>query len=143
MPFRKAVQASRLIWPPEPGYFALRRHRKAWRVPAQIARDDAGLWCAIIDGVARDSHSDPAHAPDVGVIWHSGIRIPAAEYRYMLDFKAWALDNDPSHPCLHPFEPIDPMQLRPLLPPADFASPASVPDGVDLPRPDHQRTPHA
>jgi hypothetical protein len=113
---RHLAEPSRPIWPPEPGTFALRRARRGWRVPAQIGRDDAGRWYAIIDGVAGESHPDPAYAPDVDRIWTAGIRIPQADYDYLLALKSWAVVNDPEHPCLSPFEPIDPRRLRPLAP---------------------------
>jgi hypothetical protein len=106
---------ARPVWPPQPGYFALRRTRGGWRVPAQIVCDD-GLWYAIIDGVPGNSHINPEHAPGVDTIWTSGLRLPEADFRYLEAVRAWAIDNDPSHPALHPFKSIDPMQLRPLMP---------------------------
>lgn len=108
--------ASRPVWPPEPGFFTLRRARRGWPVPAQITRDDAGRWYAIIDGAAGDCHPDPAHAPDVDRVWTSGTYISQAEYDYLLAVKSWAIDNDPTHPCLTPFQSIDPRRLRPLAP---------------------------
>lgn len=114
-PVHKGAGQARLIWPPSPGYFSLRRHKGAWRVPAEI-RHEAGLWCAIIDGVAGNSHTDPAHAKDVDTIWTSGLRLPEVEFRYLEQVRDWAKANDPDHPALHPFKPIDPMRLTPLMP---------------------------
>lgn len=114
---RHAAAQRRLIWPPEPGFFALRLARGGWRVPARI-HHAGGVWWAEIDGIAGPADPDPAYARGVDRIWHGGIRIQAeSEYRYMLALKAWAAANDPRHPCLHPTQPIDRMRLSPLLPP--------------------------
>jgi hypothetical protein len=112
---RHDASQSRLIWPPMPGYFALQLVRRGWRVPACIAHEDA-RWYAIIDGIARDSHIDPAYAPDVARVWTGGLRIPRADYEWLLALKEHALVHDPDHPCLSPHKAIRPNLLRPIIP---------------------------
>lgn len=116
MPRAHSTTPARLVWPPTPGTFTLRRVRGGWRVPAMIARDEDGLWYAIIDGTAGDCHADPAHAPGVDRIWTSGERICQSDYDYLVFLKNWAVNNDPDHPCVNPYKPIDPHHLRPLAP---------------------------
>jgi hypothetical protein len=120
---------SRLIWPPQPGYFAVRLVRKGFRVPACI-NWDGSVWHAIIDEITYLPHTDPAHAQGVARIWMSGLMITEADYRWMIAIKVWARTADPDHPCLSPRTPIDPARLRPIDP--SLRHPFAGPDDADL-----------
>jgi hypothetical protein len=111
---RHATFQRRLIWPPEPGIFALRLVRGAWRAPCRIIYNDDGRWQAEIDGELQEPDADPALAHMVSAIWHGGIKVDAATYQWMLAVKAHAALHDPDHPALHPRKPIDPRRLKPL-----------------------------
>jgi hypothetical protein len=39
-----------------------------------------GMWWAVIAGVPRAKHADPAYAPDLYRIWHGGDFITGVEY---------------------------------------------------------------
>jgi hypothetical protein len=108
---------NRLIWPPEPGLFRLRLVKGAWGVPARIHHwPAANLWAAEIDEALSDSTRDPAHIPQISMIWHGGLRIDAAEYEWLIETKRYAEIANPEHPCLSPTRPIDRSRLRPFVP---------------------------
>jgi hypothetical protein len=112
---RHAKAQARAIWPPSPGLFSVSFTRGAWKVPARIVLT-GGLWYAEIDEEEYEAHSDPALAPRVGFVWHRGVRIDQVAYDWLLVLKDWARANYPDHPCLSPYEAIDPNKLRPMLP---------------------------
>jgi hypothetical protein len=101
----------RSAWPPIPGCFRIRLVRGGWAVPARIEHDGA-LWRVTIDGTASEA-ADPVHA-GAERVWHYGKAIEDWEYADLLRLKEWAAAHDPSHPCLSPRQPIDPMRLRPV-----------------------------
>ena len=106
-------EASRAVWPPQPGWFNLRLVRGGWRVPCQIVHQD-GLWQAIIDGEAKVAAADPAQAEGVDRIWHGGTRIPQFEFDYLESLRAAA---PPDHPARNPTKRIEPSMLTPMVPP--------------------------
>jgi len=107
----------RAVWPPSTGYFSISLIRGGWRVPARIDRDSAGAWFATIDAKAYDPHHDPALAPHVDRVWHSGWIIDQAEYDYLVAVRDHArATGDEHHPALNPLTPIHPMRLRPIIP---------------------------
>lgn len=110
---RHAPAQTRAIWPPEPGFFAVRLHKGGWRVPAEIRHTD-GLWCAIVDGAARMPHADPETAQDIARVWHGGVRIDQATYAWLIAVRDAAASTDPEHPALHPNQPINHARLKPL-----------------------------
>lgn len=70
---------ARQVGEPEPGFFRMRLVRKGPIVPARIYHQ-RGVWWAVIDGQEYQAASDPAAAPRVFQIWHSGEEITEAEY---------------------------------------------------------------
>lgn len=104
---------ARAVWPPEPGFFALKLVRNGWLVPARIGFDGV-RWHAEIDGTIHPAHTDPALAPEVARIWTSGARVDEADYRWRFAVKAHALAHDPAHPALCPDKAMNPNTLRPL-----------------------------
>jgi hypothetical protein len=106
-------EPSRLIWPPEPGWFKLRLVPKGWKAPCQIVHLD-GQWQAIINGEPRPPHADPALADGVEKVWTWGERIPRLEYDFLL---ALAGTAPADHPSRHPDRPIDRMTLAPVAVP--------------------------
>jgi hypothetical protein len=135
---------SRAVWPPEPGWFALSLVSKAWKVPARIVFED-GLWRAIIDGIARDQHADPAHAPDVAWVWQSGLIIDENTYAWLNATREWARLHDSMHPSLSPRRAIDPAKLEPIIPrrddPSTNAGALAEPFGSPRGSPIRQRSP--
>jgi hypothetical protein len=113
---RHEAGQTRVVWPPEPGFFRLRLVRAGWGVPAEIIHDDRG-WSAVLNGEQGTPHPDPESANDVARIWQFGQKIEAAEYRWLESVRVWALANDPQHPAARPTKAIDPSTLRPILPP--------------------------
>lgn len=111
---RRAKEQRRMVWPPEPGLFCLRLVRDGWRVPAKIVHDEEGRWHAEVDEEVHESHPDPAHAYMVSAIWHAGLKLPQADYDWLLAIKRHAQKHDPTHPSLNPRRSITPMWLRPL-----------------------------
>jgi hypothetical protein len=111
----KSAEQSRAIWPPEPGFFALRLVRRGWEVPARIVFDGE-KWQAEIDGVASLPDIAPALAENVARIWQGSRRIAEHEFRWLEKLREWAKANQPEHPCLHPRQPIKPGMLKPILP---------------------------
>lgn len=110
---RHASEQRRVIWPPEAGYFALALVRGGWRVPARIVRDDNG-WSAEVDSEMQLGHPDPALATMLANVWHGGMKISEADYRWLLAIKDHARQHDPDHPCLSPRKKIDPRRLKPF-----------------------------
>ena len=100
---------------PQPGWFTLRLVRGGPSVTATIACTD-GLWQATVNGKPCQAHTDPAQADQVYRVWHGGVRVPQEEYRYLEAVRAWAMRAMPSHPMLHPFQPVDVNLLAPLVP---------------------------
>ncbi|MFA9204885.1 MAG: hypothetical protein ACEQSH_00355 [Bacteroidia bacterium] len=99
-------EPSRRVDLPEPGWFKLRLVKGGPYVPAAITRD-GGAWGAIINGIRSEpTDADPARATDVFRVWHSGMRIDAAEYRHMLAVSHWAKDHAPDDPAADPTKPI-------------------------------------
>lgn len=112
---RKHYAQHRTIWPPEAGtLFAFRLVKDGWRVPGRIICDDEGRWHAEIDGTAYPAHADPALAPMVDALWHGGIKIPQADFDWLIEIREFARKYDPDHPSLHPRDPISPRSLRPM-----------------------------
>lgn len=107
---------NRLIWPPEPGFFALALTRGGWKVPARISQDAGGRWYAEVNGEMLAAHPDPALAPMVAAIWQGSTRVDEAEYRWRNAVREHAKRSDPSHPALHPRKRINHMLLSPIMP---------------------------
>ena len=101
---------ARAVAEPQPGYFLVRLVRKGPRVPAQIRHVD-GQWNAVINGASFPAAADPAAAPRVFFIWHSGEEIAEAEYRKSL---ARSRAASPDDPLSNPGKPID-LTTRPPL----------------------------
>jgi hypothetical protein len=110
---RHAEAQRRAIWPPEPGFFVVGLARGAWRVPARLIHDSSG-WHAEVDETVHPAHRDPVHAPMVDTVWHHGMRVPEADFRWLLATKAHAKIHDPEHPSLWPRRKIDPRRLKPI-----------------------------
>lgn len=103
---------------PEPGFYTVRQCRGGPWVPARIMHDPAnGLWSATIDGAAAGRPAeDPLTHEDLMRIWHWGKRSNANEHGYLASLKAWAEQNQPEHPLLHPRRRIDIAGLPPVIP---------------------------
>lgn len=108
-------QAPRAINQPEPGYFLMRLIKGGPHVPAQICRNDSGVWWAVVNGQGHAAHTDPALAPLVFTIWHSGQEIDRATYEHRLKLKEWAEKHHPDHPAAKPREKIDRLKTPIIL----------------------------
>ena len=114
---RHSKDQSRAIWPPEAGFFRVQLSSRAWAVPCAIVAHDDGTWQAVVDGVDRTPHADPAYAQDIALIWTSGTKIAKPEYDYLNAIREHYRAHGPEdHPSLHPREAINPMRLRPIFP---------------------------
>ena len=102
-------QPSREVGNPQPGFFKLRLVKGGPYLPARIMCQD-GLWWAVIAGVARAKHADPAYAPDLYRIWHGGDFITGAEYA-----TAMKVLQSPSTPRLPANRKIDLTKLPSLF----------------------------
>lgn len=102
---------ARPVGEPQPGYFLMRLVRRGPQVPAQI-RLSGGLWSAVVNGEEFGSASDPASAPRVFTIWHSGEEITEAEYERRLGISRQASPDDP---ISKPRKPIDLTSLPSLF----------------------------
>lgn len=80
-----------------------------------IALED-GAWQATINGRPYPSSPDPVLAEQLYRVWHGGVRISAEEYAYLEALRSWAARCDPSHPLLHPYQPVNISALAPLVP---------------------------
>jgi hypothetical protein len=110
---RHGTAQRRAVWPPEQGFFAIALAKGAWHVPAQIVQDGEG-WHAEVNGEIHPSHHEPVYAPMVATLWHSGLKISEADYRWLSAIRDHARQADPEHPCLHPRRAIDPRRLSPI-----------------------------
>ncbi len=109
------AEASRPVGQPAPGYFRVRLVRKGPWVGARIVRHSDGSWQAMVDGQRYAAALDPASAPWVFRIWHSGRSISEHEYLSYLRTKGWAMAHSPDHPAAHPREPVDLTKTPPLF----------------------------
>jgi hypothetical protein len=106
---------ARAVWPPEEGYFRMRLSKGGWPVPCRIQRTWGG-WQVIINEAVSAADPDPAYVPGMERVWTSE-RITEAYYNYLIGVKRWAEDyGQHEHPALNPYQPIDPMRLKPLFP---------------------------
>jgi hypothetical protein len=100
---------------PEPGYWKTQFWSGGWHeVPVAIVRED-GEWRACVDGDWTEPHPDPVHAKYVLDIWHKRkTPISSEEFDYLCgELKAWAQENYPEHPLLHPQDKVVKALLRP------------------------------
>lgn len=103
-----------ILAPPEPGFFQMRLVKKGPKVAARIINID-GYWQAEINGDAEGPRvSNPLESRSVMRIWETGVLIEEAQYRYLLDLKAWAEKNAPTHPAANPRKPVDLIEAPPL-----------------------------
>jgi hypothetical protein len=103
--------------PPEPGYFELQLVRGGPWLPARILHDaELGLWTAEIDGERRAPVNDPEASPSIMRIWHGGRRSNPESHAFLAATKQWAREHMPTHPLLHPLNPVDVTALPPVLP---------------------------
>ncbi len=87
--------------------------RGPW-VGARISNVD-GKWSACIDGEEKTPrHEDPVLATGVLNIWHSGQEITKAEYKYKVEYAAWAKANKPDDPAANPTKAINLNTLPPV-----------------------------
>ena len=110
-----AAEQRRVIDAPQPGYYTLRLARGAWRVPCRIVHDEDG-WHAEINGDVQPASPDPYAAPGVAHVHERGLRIDQPTYDWLVALKAYVEAHEPDHPAARPLDPIDPMQLRPIMP---------------------------
>lgn len=99
-------QPTRRVDQPEPGYFCIRLVKGGPWVAAEIRHID-GAWLALIDGVPKTPHPDPAQAEDVFRIWHYGERIPNYEHAFMVQWAAHVRVFQPDAPEANPTRPIN------------------------------------
>lgn len=98
-------QQSRRVDQPEPGHFRIRLVKGGPWVAAEIRHVD-GAWVALIDGVPKTPHPDPAQAEDVFRVWHYGERILPHEHQYLIEFAAYVRVHIPDAPEANPTRPI-------------------------------------
>lgn len=84
-------------------------------VPCRITCQQ-GLWRATIDEDEKPATRDPDANEPLMRVWQHGRRITESDYSFALHMKAWARDNQPWHPCLHPHQPIALNSLPPVVP---------------------------
>lgn len=100
---------------PHPGFYTMKLVKGGPLVPCRILHGDEG-WFAVIDGKAYPPHPDPAYEPYVMRVWHSAQHSDEATYSYLTALKAWAAENAPDHPSMHPRHPVNIALLPPVIP---------------------------
>lgn len=115
---------------PQPGYYIVSLVPKGWAVPVHVTTENDVIQVTVNGSQVIESWFAP-DLPDLAVeatmegrlFEHPLFRIilfgepcSETEYRHRLNLRAWAVDNAPDHPCLHPERPID---IR-TLPATDF-----------------------
>lgn len=107
----------RLVWPPAPGFFAMRLVKGGWAVPARILLTDRDEWQVELDGKMCEAHADPTLAQYVATVWQSGTRVDESDWRWRNAMRAHAEANKlTNHPALNPRRPIDHRTLDPIMP---------------------------
>ncbi len=125
---RWMAQASRQINIPREGGYAIKIVKGGLPVPVWVSKVD-GWWIAAspvdrfkcvyvadeIDAQFMDALMDGevGKHPFLNLLMH-GRQISEAEYNHLMDLRAWAVDNAPWHPCLHPEKPVDFSKMPPL-----------------------------
>lgn len=101
------MTAPRAVDQPEAGFFILRLVAGAWRVPARIWQDDAGIWRAEIDGELQEpGAADWAKASGIERVWLYGERVHETEYHHRNRIREWVMRHDRNHPAANPKIPI-------------------------------------
>lgn len=115
---------------PQPGYYKLSLIPKGWAVPVHVTIENDVIQVTV-NGAQVIENWSRADLPDLftdaiadgRLFEHPLFRIilfgepcDETEYRHRLNLRAWAMENAPDHPCLHPERPID---IR-TLPATDF-----------------------
>lgn len=109
-----------------PGHYRYRRVRGGPWLPAVVTIEDGMIYVVEADeslrvGITRQSFEDmlvdavmngTAFENNlVRVLWF-GESIDKAEYDHMLSVLAWARENHPEHPMLHPDRPIQMSEVK-------------------------------
>lgn len=89
--------------------------RGGFAVPCRIIHGNEG-WSAEINGKAFPPCPDPALSPEIYRIWLSASHSNVEAYSYLVALKEWAATHQPSHPLLHPYQPVDIAALAPVVP---------------------------
>jgi hypothetical protein len=90
--------------------------RRGWKVPCRIIQKGL-IWCGEVNEILQPyTVQEPFDCSIIVRIHEWGEKISDRQFDYLIGIKAWARMNSPDHPCLSPWKPIDPMNLRPLLP---------------------------
>lgn len=92
---------------PVPGHYLLRLVKHGPFVAAEIRRDDAGLWYAMLDGVESGPSADPWALPDLSTIHWGGRESIPSETAYRLAVKRFAVEHKPDAPAANPRRAID------------------------------------
>jgi hypothetical protein len=113
------------IWPPMPGFYAMRLARGGIKVAVRIwyghaildgeEQDRSYDWRCEIDG-RTDKLIDGERVPlDIDAAWPHCAKHPIneAEYRFLLRRRTWAVEHAPDHPAARPRERIDVRILKP------------------------------
>ena len=99
----------------EPGLYRMSLIRNGWKVPCRIVQG-IDVWWAEVNEMVQGYHIDPFDCPAIIRIHEWGEKVSDRQYDWLIGIKAWARQNDPTHPCLHPWTSMDPNKLRPLIP---------------------------
>jgi hypothetical protein len=108
------------------GFYRYRRVKRGPWLPAVVTVEDGMIYVVEADetlqvGISADSYADiiikaTMEGEAFGlsllrVVWFGDL-INEAEYRQMLETLAWARENQPDHPMLHPDDPIRLAEVR-------------------------------
>jgi hypothetical protein len=108
------------------GFYRYRRAKKGPWMPAVVTVEDGMIYVVEADetlqvGITADAYADiiiqatmegtAFELSLLRVVWFGDL-IDEAEYRQMLETLAWARENQPDHPMLHPDEPIVLREVR-------------------------------